>query len=623
MSNNTQRESDKQEQGSGVNSWNETGEKTDESLLENGGASRRSSRKWREWRFRMYTFGALLLAAGFVAFFLFDMIRQGYPALWQAEVRTEITYTPETVRTPRTAFPERVRNLVSPARIRSIQRTGQTPYVNVPVHYERATDQQPERAIRDVTLTKDEFPIYMQDRAPVEISREHLLRMLGEEAMNTIRDHMQTSSVPEKRTEELRGSRVLQEYMISMEDHPLPDQLKTSVEHMIKADHVQMTFNHEKFSEKTVREEWVVLDSDVDQYLKGHYSQMGFRAGLYRRLMDQLGRKPVADPDLEQLMSEIESAEVEASARERRAPSGGGGGKRVAGAGSNGSGKKGAGSESLDIQSKQRLQELIQGWRRANTVDQLQEDKRTQLAFNDYFFLNGDSSENPEVAGMRSAVVGSVLVLLVVLATAVPIGVMTSVYLEEFAPDNWLIQVIEININNLAAIPSILYGLLGLALFINAFGLGRSWVLVGGLTLSLMTLPIVIISSRSALRSVPDSIRMAGFSMGATRWQVVLHHVLPESLTGILTGSIIGLAQAMGETAPLILIGMVGFFPKMATSFFDESTVMPAQIFQWWGLPHRAFQSRAALAILLLLVVLFVMNGLAVVLRAKTQETGS
>ena len=623
MSENRSDQSNTKDQNSGIPSWKETEQDADESLLHNGGASRRNRRKWREWRFRMYTFGALLLATGFVVFFLYDMIRKGYPALWQAEVRTEITYTPETVRTPETAFPERVRDLVSPARIRSIQRTGQTPSVQLPVHYQRATAEQPEGAIRDVTLTKDAFPIYMQDRAPVEVPREHLLRMLGKKAMDTIRDNLQTSSPSETRAEELRGSRVLQQYMISMEDNPLPDQLKTSVEHMIKAGRVQMTFNHVKFSDQSVWEEWVVLDSDVDQYLKGHYSQIGFRAGLYRQLMDQLGRKPVADPDLDQLMSEIESAEVEARARKQRARSGGGGAKRVAGAGSTESGNQEAGSESLDIQSKQRLQELVQGWRRAKSVDQLKAEGRTRMAFNDYFFLNGDSSEHPEVAGMKSAVVGSVLVLIVVLVTAVPIGVMTSVYLEEFAPDNRLIQIIEININNLAAIPSILYGLLGLSLFINTFGLGRSWVLVGGLTLSLMTLPIVIISSRSALRSVPDSIRMAGFSMGATRWQVVLHHVLPESLTGILTGSIIGLAQAMGETAPLILIGMVGFFPKMATSFFDESTVMPAQIFQWWSLPHRAFQSRAALAILLLLAVLFVMNGLAVVLRAKTQETGS
>ncbi len=219
---------------------------------------------------------------------------------------------------------------------------------------------------------------------------------------------------------------------------------------------------------------------------------------------------------------------------------------------------------------------------------------------------------------MKAAVIGSVFVLTIVFLISVPIGILSAIYLEEFAPDNVLTQFIEININNLAAIPSILYGVLGLAAFINLFGIPRSSVLVGGLTLSLMTLPIIVISSRSALRAVPDSVREAGFSMGATRWQVVIHHVLPSSLSGMLTGSIIGIAQAMGETAPLIIVGLISFVPSPATSPTDATTVMPAQIYSWWGMPQRAFEERAALAILLLLFVLFMLNGFAIFIRART-----
>jgi len=579
-----------------------------------------SRRKWREWRFRMYTFAALLVAAGFVTFFLYDLITRGYSALWQAEVRTTITYTPETVREPKTAFPEEVRPIVSPAVVRKIRQQGQTPAVRLPVHYDRATVEHPEKGIQSVTLEKDEFPIYM-DRGPVTIPRSHLLEMIGTEAIRRIRERLRTQESLERREESLAGSMALQQYMISMDDHPLPKELKASVENMIKTNRVSMTFNHEKFGDGKTIEKWVVLDSDVDQYVKGHYSQVGYRADVYRRVMDKMGREPVANPDFDRLMDTIEDGGGEAADRQKKEKNRSTRNKKSVYGGT--SKRKSTDQEELEVSSKSRLKELAGSWASVQIIDRMREEGRIALSFNDYFFLNTDSSENPEVAGMKSAVMGSVLVLLVVLVTAVPIGVMTSVYLEEFAPDNWLIQIIEININNLAAIPSILYGLLGLAVFVNMAGLPRSAVIVGGLTLALMTLPIVIISSRSALRSVPDSIRMAGFSMGATRWEVVLHHVLPESLTGILTGSIIGIAQAMGETAPLIIVGMIGFFPNTPTSLFDKSTVMPGIIFKWWSLPHRAFESRAALAILLLLCVLFVLNGFAVVLRARTQETGA
>ena len=249
-------------------------------------------------------------------------------------------------------------------------------------------------------------------------------------------------------------------------------------------------------------------------------------------------------------------------------------------------------------------------------IVQLQEEGKVRLAFNTNFFTNGDS-KMPELAGIKSAVVGSIYVLLVTILVALPIGVMTAIYLEEFAPDNRGTQLIEVNINNLAAIPSILFGLLGLAIFIIFFGVPRSSSLVGGLTLALMTLPVIIITTRASLRAVPGSIREAAYGLGASRWQTVSHHVLPLALPGILTGSIIGLAQAMGETAPLLIIGMMAYIPDTPTGFTEVATVLPAQIFTWAGESIRAYEERTAAAIMVLLAVLLSMNSLAVWLRKK------
>jgi phosphate transport system permease protein len=207
--------------------------------------------------------------------------------------------------------------------------------------------------------------------------------------------------------------------------------------------------------------------------------------------------------------------------------------------------------------------------------------------------------------------------MLVTMLIAFPLGVMTAVYLEEFADDNRWSQLIEVNINNLAAIPSILFGLLGLAVFINLFGMPRSSPLVGGLTLALMTLPIIIVSARAALRSVPDSIRQAGYGLGLTKIQVVQDHVLPLAFPGIMTGSIIGMAQAMGETAPLIIIGMIAFIPDSPSSIFEAATVMPAQIFTWASMPERAYIERTAAGIMVLLTILLSLNALAIYLRKK------
>ncbi|MGM0982472.1 MAG: phosphate ABC transporter permease PstA [Pseudomonadota bacterium] len=252
-------------------------------------------------------------------------------------------------------------------------------------------------------------------------------------------------------------------------------------------------------------------------------------------------------------------------------------------------------------------------------IDERVDNGQVALKFNTTFFTSGDS-KMAERAGILSAAVGTVMTLLVTLAIAFPIGVMTAVYLEEFAPDNRLTQIIEININNLAAIPSILFGLLGLAIFINFFGVPRSSPLVGGMTLALMTLPVIIIATRTALRSVPDSIRHAAFGVGCSRWQVVRDHVLPLAMPGIMTGSIIGLAQAMGETAPLIIVGMVAFIPDAGGSFTEAATVLPAQIFTWAGEPEQAFVEKTAGGILVLLAILIFLNATAVVLRKKFER---
>jgi len=252
-------------------------------------------------------------------------------------------------------------------------------------------------------------------------------------------------------------------------------------------------------------------------------------------------------------------------------------------------------------------------------LNRMAADGDVAYGFNKGLFFSGDS-KIPSNAGLWSAFIGSIYVMLVVLAVSFPIGVATAIYLEEFAPDNRFTQAIEININNLAAVPSILFGLLGLAIFINFFGVPRSSALAGGLTLSMMTLPVIIISTRAALRAVPQNIRQGAQAVGASRWQSVRDHVLPLSLPGILTGTIIGIAQAMGETAPLLLIGMIAYIPDAPTSMTQAATVLPAQIFTWAGMPERAYVSLTAAGILVLLSLLIVLNAAAVLLRNRFER---
>lgn len=252
-------------------------------------------------------------------------------------------------------------------------------------------------------------------------------------------------------------------------------------------------------------------------------------------------------------------------------------------------------------------------------VDVLVAKGQLRLAFNSGLLTHGDSRE-PEQAGVLGALTGSLYTLLVTLLLSFPVGVAAAIYLEEFAPRNRWTDLIEVNINNLAAVPSIVFGLLGLALFLNVFGMPRSAPLVGGLVLSLLTLPTIIIASRAAIKGVPPSIREAALGMGASRLQVVGHHVMPLAMPGVLTGTIIGMARALGETAPLLMIGMVAFIVDPPRGFTDPATVLPVQIFLWADSPERAFVERTSAAIMVLLAFLIVMNGAAVVLRSRFER---
>ena len=256
-------------------------------------------------------------------------------------------------------------------------------------------------------------------------------------------------------------------------------------------------------------------------------------------------------------------------------------------------------------------------------IDQLAAADRVETRFNRPFFTAGDS-RNAEQAGIFGAVMGSVFTLLVTMLLALPVGIAAALYLQEFAPRTGifgrLVDIVEVNINNLAAVPSIIFGLLGLAVLINFFGMPRSAPLVGGLVLALMTLPTIIISSRAALAAVPPRIRQAALGVGASGVQTVVHHVLPLALPGMLTGAIIGLARALGETAPLLVIGMVAFIVDVPTAPTDPATALPVQIYLWADSPERAFVERTAAAILVLLLVLALINGLIAVLRSKVEK---
>jgi len=265
-------------------------------------------------------------------------------------------------------------------------------------------------------------------------------------------------------------------------------------------------------------------------------------------------------------------------------------------------------------ESERRINDKVIGF-----IDKLNEEGRISYEFSDYI-LSGSASGNPEMAGIKGAFIGSILTLSVCLLIAFPLGVATAVYLEEIAKKNKITEIIEVNINNLAAVPSVVFGIMGLAIFISIFGMPRSIPLVGGMVLALMTLPTIIISSRAAIRAVPPSVRDAAYGIGASKLQVIFHHVIPLAMPGMLTGTIIGMAQALGETAPLLMIGMVAFIVDIPNSVVDPGTVLPVQIFMWADFAERMFIQKTSAAIIVLLGFLIAMNALAVILRKKLER---
>ena len=271
----------------------------------------------------------------------------------------------------------------------------------------------------------------------------------------------------------------------------------------------------------------------------------------------------------------------------------------------------------LRRETEQALRQLSD--RQLDWIDRLAEDDRLKRRFNSALFTNGDSRE-PELAGIRGAVAGSLLMLAVTLGLAFPVGLGAAIYLEEFASRNRWTDLVEISINNLAAVPSIVFGLLGLAVFIDWLGMPRSAPLVGGFVLALLTLPVIIISSRAAIRTVPYSIREGALGLGASRMQVVFHHVLPLALPGVVTGTIIGVSRALGETAPLLMIGMVAFIVDVPKTLADPATALPVQIYLWAESPERAFAERTSAAILVLLAFLLLLNLLAMFVRRRMER---
>jgi len=252
-------------------------------------------------------------------------------------------------------------------------------------------------------------------------------------------------------------------------------------------------------------------------------------------------------------------------------------------------------------------------------VDRLEADGRVSYEISDYLFF-GSASRDAEMAGIKGAFIGSILTLAICVVIAFPLGVATAVYLEEIAPKNRITEIIEININNLAAVPSVVFGIMGLAIFIIMFGMPRSIPLVGGIVLALMTLPTIIISSRAAIRAVPPSIRDAALGVGASKMQTIFHHVIPLAMPGMLTGTIIGMAQALGETAPLLMIGMVAFIVDIPGGVTDPGTVLPVQIFMWADFAERMFIQKTSAAIIVLLAFLITMNAAAIILRKKLER---
>ncbi len=361
--------------------------------------------------------------------------------------------------------------------------------------------------------------------------------------------------------------------------------------------------------EITFDEEWLSISDDSPESLASASYRTVFKKSIYQMFPDVKGRKDKRQ--LLKLMSNSSEFEIKAVLQQNPAWL---------------NQKKSIWllfDDDVDSYMKDALEPGKAGARideqQAQWIAGLVEQGRVESRWNTEFLTNSDSRE-PELAGVKGALRGTLLTLFVTLLISFPLGVAAALYLEEFAPQNRWTDLVEVNINNLAAVPSIVFGLLGLAVIINIFGLPRSTALVGGIVLSLMTLPTIIIASRASIKAVPPSIREAALGLGASKMQVAFGHVLPLAMPGVLTGTIIGMAQALGETAPLLMIGMVAFIVDVPSTITDASTVLPVQIYLWADSPERAFLAKTSAAILVLLSVLFCMNLFAAILRKKLEK---
>ncbi len=529
---------------------------------------RRLRRRYRrDRRFRMYGIIALLIAVAFLVVFLLDIVLEGYTAFYRYEIKATLNISPETVDNRREMVEDVDAMLVSSATLLDIQLHAQEYEFHLPVRYIEGAVQSPIEAVIQGVRRQAGEKLAELDGQLAQLENRNLEGRAAEVRQQIEQLQLARDKVISAVRQFIDPSRLALALKNNLEENP---DLAGTVDEVWAPTTMHANRQLHNVHNELTHEQQALLQEVVFFHLGAFYP-------------DTMRKKYNAP-----LYGEGEKQETWLLA-----------------------------AATVDQYLKGKHSQISE--ERIAEVERLKAQGRIRSLFNARFFADGNSRK-PEAAGIWAAVVGSVYLLLIVLACAFPVGVLTAIYLEEYAPDNRFTQIIEVNINNLAAIPSILYGLLGLALFINLMGIERGASLAGGLTLALRTLPIIIITTRAALRAVPGSIRLAAQSVGATKWQTILHHLLPLSVPGILTGTIIGLAQAIGETAPLIIIGMVAFRSSPPESINAPSTALPAQIYRWFTNAQAGFGEKAAAGIMVLLFVLLSMNAVAIFLRARFEK---
>ena len=544
----------------------------------------------RDRSFRAVCVAGVVVAASFPLLVLGDVFRRGAPALWQTEIETDVTLRPETLGQPRQAFSTEVRDLVSRAEIRAVPGQTQCAEVQVRLTYPESAVSDPSVLIRDLRLETTDLPAFLHGEGPWVVARRTLLELVDADAVSRQGRKLETNaSLAGTRPQAwLRGSAELERFLRAGDG--LSPTARLAVERLSQAGKLRWAYDRDRLGDGRTTRQWVLASSDVDQFVKRRSGDLAVRAERLEQLSRAVGMELDSPADLTSVLQACRQARASV-----------------------------ANPPQVEMPADAQLQVLADAWSQCERMKELQARGQLRLRFNRSFFLNGDSI-HPEAAGLSSACIGSAYVFAFSLLICVPIGLLTAIYLEEFASEGWLKRVIEFNVNLLRAIPSVLFGILGLAILINVFGFPRSSVLVGAITLGVMTFPVIVVRTQEALRTVPDSVRMAGYGLGATRWQVTLHHVLPLSLRPIFTHCSLGVVHAIGVTAPLIVVGLMAFSPDAPQNTADSSTVVPAQIYRWSVAADPAFQERAALAILLMLGVLFAIQAVAVGLGFRSRN---